>query len=79
MRQMERAHDDRAIEAILRQGGAVDAMNGSPVATHIYRLECGHLTDTFGAPLPATTRRLFCGATSCRRERNVVEHLTGRP
>lgn len=76
MRTMESVHDDAGIERALRAGAARDAMNGSPVSRHWYRLECGHMIDVFGAPLPETKRRAFCGNDACRKERNVVEHLT---
>lgn len=73
---LEATRDDRMIRRALRGSVVRDAMNGSPLARHVYRLECGHLEEIHGAPLPQRTRRLYCGKPGCGRERNVVEHLT---
>ena len=75
---LEETRDDRMIRRALRGSLVRDAMNGSPLPRHVYRLDCGHIEEVHGAPLPTTTRRLFCGKPGCARERSIVEHLTGR-
>ena len=78
IQRLEETRDDRAIARALRGSYVRDAMNGSPLPRHVYRLACGHLEEIHGAPLPVSTRRLYCGKAGCGRERDVVEHLTGR-
>lgn len=78
MRSMERMGDDRVVKRSLQSGQARDALRGNVIPRHVYRLECGHLEQIHGTPLPTSTRELFCPDETCRRQRRVVEHLTGR-
>ena len=76
LRALEHSRNDSAVARALGGRRVVDALNGNPVARHVYRLLCGHLVDVHGTKLPPGKHALYCEREGCRRERSVVEWLT---